>query len=256
MSDEIKALLAQAPFSFVGTVLHLGAATATNTPIDERTSVVKVDHVLHAPAAFSNLAGHQLTVQLSTTVDPPAVGEAFAFFVQGVSFGESVVVAEVGRLPVESVEPHAQAAVDAGRTAGAFDGLIQEMKQDDLRARMLAADAVVKGRIVGVEKVGPNSHSEHDPDWWRATIAVEHVETGDVGIGPVQVLFANSRDVRWHRSPKPQPGQGGVWLLHKNDGDLAALAPFQIVHPEDTQPTQQLDTLREAPAGAGAGTGA
>ena len=246
MSDEIKALMAQAPFSFVGTVLHLGAATTTQAPIDARTAVVSVDHVLHAPDAFKRLDGHQITVQLSATVDPPAVGESAAFFVQGVSFGESIVVAEVGRLPVDAVAPHAQAAADAGKTAGAFADLAREMEQADLRAHMQDADAVIVGRVVGLEKAHQTVRSEHDPHWWRATIEVDHVESGSVAGPTVQVLYANSTDVRWHRSPKPKPGQSGLWILHKTDAGLQALAPFQIVHPEDMQPTQQLDVARTA----------
>jgi hypothetical protein len=244
MSDEIKALMAQAPFSFVGTVLHLGAATTTQVPIDDRTAVVSVDHVLHAPDAFKHLDGHQITVQLSATIDPPAVGESAAFFVQGVSFGESIVVAEVGRLPVESVAPHAQAAVDAGKPAGAFEGLAREIQQADLRAHMEGADAVIVGRVVGLEKAHQTVRSEHDPHWWRATIEVDHVERGEVSGPTVQVLYANSLDVRWHRSPKPKAGQSGVWILHKTDAALQDLAPFQMVHPEDMQPTQQLDVVR------------
>lgn len=244
MSDEIKALMAQAPFSFVGTVLHLGAATTTQAPINDRTAVVQVDHVLHAPDAFKHLDGHQITVQLSATVDPPKVGDSAAFFVTGVSFGDSIAVAEVGRLPVESVAPHAQAAVDAGKTAGAFDAMALEMQQADLRAHMKDADAVIVGRIVGLEKAHQDVRSEHDPHWWRATIQVDHVESGQVAGPTVQVLYANSMDVRWHRSPKPKPGQSGVWILHKTDAGLQDLAPFQIVHPEDMQPTQQLDVAR------------
>jgi hypothetical protein len=244
MSDEIKALLAKAPFSFIGTVLHLGAATTTAVPVDGRTAVVHVDHVLHAPDAFARLDGHQITVQLSPAVDPPPVGESRAFFAQGLAFGDSIAVTELGRLPVESIQTHAQAAVNAGLTAGAFNGLLAEMKDDHLRAHATEVDTVVVGRVIGVQKVGPPMRSEHDPDWWCATIDVGHVERGSVSPGPVKVLFANSRDIRWHKSPKPQAGQSGLWLLHKSTQDVAALAPFQILHAEDMQPTQQLDVLR------------
>ncbi|HEY2662104.1 MAG TPA: hypothetical protein VGI79_20460 [Caulobacteraceae bacterium] len=237
-------MIAKSSFSFVGTVLHLGAATTTDVPIDDHTAVVHVDHVLHAPEAFSQFEGQQVTLQLSRDVDLPTVGQAFAFFVEGLSFGESVAVAEVGRLPVETVEPHATAAMEAGATAGAFNGLIGEMQHDELRSHMQQADAVVLGKVVGIEKVGPSAHSEHDPDWWRATLEVHHVERGDLQAGKVQVLFANSTDVRWRRAPKARASQSGVWVLHRTEGDLRDLAPFQILDPKDVQPTQQLDTIR------------
>src|SRR5438045_2018768 len=106
MSDEaISVLLRQTSFSFVGTIEHLGAATMTNIPINERTAVVRVDYVLHAPPAFAGLQGQRITLQLAADKDPPAVGEAAAFFADGLAFGESIAVTEVGRLPVEAVEP-------------------------------------------------------------------------------------------------------------------------------------------------------
>jgi len=242
--DDIKRMLAQAPFSFVGTVMHLGAATMADLSVDARTAVVHVDHVLHAPDAFARMEGQRITVQLASDADPPAPGQAFAFFAEGLAFGDSIAVKEVGRLPVESVESHATAALQAGAPASAFKGLVREMHQENLSRHMREADAVVVGRVVGVDKVGAPAYSEHDPDWWRATIEVFHVERGDVAVGQVGVLFANSLDVRWHRVPKPKAAQGGVWILHRTTGALQDLAPFQLLHPEDYQPTQELDVMR------------
>jgi hypothetical protein len=244
MSDALKGLLEQSPFSFVGSIVLLGAATMTDIPVDDHTAVVHVDHVLHAPSAFAHMEDHRITIQLAQDAELPTVGQTLAFFVEGLAFGESVAVKEIGRLPVESVETQANAALAAGTPAGAFDAVLHDMRQGKIRDHMMAADAVVIGRVVGVEKAGPSSHSEHDPDWWRATIDVFHVERGNVAAGNVQVLFANSTDVRWYRAPKAAAGQGGVWILHATEGDLTALAPFQILHPEDFQPTQQLDELR------------
>jgi len=104
MSDEaIIDLLRQAPFSFVGTIEHLGAATM-DVPIDERTAVVYVDRVLHAPDVLLGLGGQRITLQLIPDVDPPDVGGTATFFARGLAFGDSVAVAEVGRLPVAAVE--------------------------------------------------------------------------------------------------------------------------------------------------------
>jgi hypothetical protein len=246
MSDAIKDLLERSTFSFVGSIVHVGAATMTDVPVDDHTAVVQVDHVLHAPAAFAHMEGHRLTVQLAPGADVPAVGQMLALFAEGVAFGESVAVKEIGRLPVEAVEPHANAALAAGAPAGAFSAMLHDMRQGKIRDHMAAADAVVIGRVVGIEKVGPSQSSEHDPDWWRATIEVFHVERGTIPGGNVQVLFANSTDVRWYRAPKVTASQGGVWSLHATEGDLRSLAPFQILHPEDFQPTQQLDELRRS----------
>jgi len=245
MSDEIKRLLERAPFSFVGTVLHLGAATMTDIPMYEHTGVVQVDHVLHAPDEFTRLAGHRITVQFSPDNELPAVGQTFAFFAEGLAFGESIAVAEIGRLPVESVEPNMSFAVASGAPASAFTALLNELQNDKLREHMQQADAVVIGRVVKIEKAGSSTPSEHDPDWWRATIDVYHVESGSVQSGNLDVLFANSLDIRWYRAPKPRAAQGGVWILHNTPSDLQALARFHIIHPEDYQATQQMDVLRK-----------
>jgi len=247
MADEktIKKLLQEAAFSFVGTVEHLGASTMTGLAVDDRTAVVRVDHVLHAPSAFAQLDGHRVTVQLLRNMDPPAVGQAAAFFAQGLAFGESVAVSEVGRLPVEEVEPFATAALQAGARAGAFNDIRKGMEQDRLRAHAAESDAIVVGRIVKVEKAVASTGSEHDPDWWRATIDVHHVERGSVPTGEVQVLYANSMDVRWCKVPKPRASQEGVWMLHATQGNLRSAAPYQLVHTEDFQPVEELESLRQ-----------
>jgi hypothetical protein len=91
---------------------------------------------------------------------------------------------------------------------------------------------------------------EHYPDWWIATLEVDLVERGEVpGVtgnsGTVAVLYANSIDVHWQESPKPKASQAGLWLLHRTPDELAELAPFQLLHPIDLQPSIQLDLLRE-----------
>src|SRR5438876_6744505 len=196
MPDEaILQLLRRAPFSFVGTVEHLGAATMSNVPIDNRTAVVHVDHVLHAPDAFAGLQGHRITVRLAPDRDPPAVGDTVAFFAEGLAFGESVAVGEVGRLPVEEVVGHVTEAMEAGRPA--FASLQRQVDMSRMREHADGADAVVVGRVAKLERAGGPVRSEHDPDWWKATLDVYHVEKGSVPPGELVVLYSNSIDVRW-----------------------------------------------------------
>jgi hypothetical protein len=245
MVDEaITDLLRRAPFSFVGTVEHLAAATMTDLPIDERTAVVRIDHVLHAPDAFAGLEGHRATLQLAAGSEPPQPGESAAFFAEGVAFGETVALAEVGRLPVEEVEPHLTAAAERG-DRGAFEPLRRSLRAEELRAHAAEADAVVVGQVTALQS-GPSEPAvaEHDPDWWTATIAVEHVERGNLQPGPVAVAFPNSHDIAWAKVPKPRPAEYGVWILHATEGELAKIAPYQIVHADDRHSLQSLDAIR------------
>lgn len=244
MSDaDISNLLRQTSLSFVGTIEHLGAATMNDVPINDRTAVVRVEYVLHAPPSLAGLEGRRITLQLSADREPLAVGDAAAFFVEGLAFGESIAVAEVGRLPVEAVEPHATAAVTAGQT-DAFASLQRQVEAQHLRDHADNADAVVVGRVTRLERAFGPAPSEHDPDWWKATLDVFHVEKGKLPPGDVVVLYPNSLDVRWRTAPKPKASQGGLWLLHATEGELRDTALFMILHPEDFQPTQNLEMLR------------
>jgi hypothetical protein len=246
MPDEaIIDLLRQTPFSFVGTIEYLDAATM-DVPIDKRTAVVYVDRVLHGPDTMLGLGGQRITLQLAADVDPPKVGGTAAFFVQVLAIGNSVAVAEVGRLPLEDVEPQMRLAADAGERA--FAALERRVETISLCKHAEESDAVVLGSVVKLEKAFSLSDkvaSEHDPDWWVATLLVYHVERGDVKPGEVMVRYANSLDVRWRDAPKPKASQGGLWLLHRSDDELAKVAPFEILHAEDRQPVQSLDAIRQ-----------
>jgi hypothetical protein len=243
--DRINQLLREAPMSFVATVEHLGASTMSELPIDAHTAVVSVVQVLHAPDAFAHLAGHRVTVQLDETTPAPEVGESLVFFAEGLAFGDTLAVRELGRASLQDIEPHVQAAAQAGES-GAFAPQLRALEGERLQQHAADADAVVVGKVVALQDVLGPATSEHAPDWWKATLEVQHVERGNVELGTVDVLYPNSLDVRWAKAPKPKASQSGVWMLHATEGDLREAAPFQILHPEDFQPVQQLDVIRQA----------
>ncbi|MFJ9824013.1 hypothetical protein ACIRSU_06505 [Streptomyces sp. NPDC101160] len=250
MPEDVRDLVRKAPLSFVGTVTRLGDARVTDVPVDDRTAVVQVSAVLHAPDAFKNLAGSEVTVQLSQDLAPPAVGDAAAFFTSGTVYGQGLAVQEVGRLAPDVVQP---AISRAARTADAmpFSTLERDIEDEDMVAHADAADAVVTGVVVGLERAaggpeGGRDFSEHAPNWWLAQIDVAHVEQGQVAPGRITVLYPNSRDSHWYRAPKPQPSQQGMWFLHATEGSLAQWAPFQLLHPDDYQPVQKLEALQAA----------
>jgi hypothetical protein len=240
--DAITTLLRQSAISFTGTVERLGASSVADLPVDSRTGLVHVDQVLHAPDAFAKLAGSTVTVQFASDAEPPAPDERLALFTNATAFGQNLAVAEVGRLPATAVEQRVALAAGAGQAPLA--DLQTRIEADQLREHADGAEAVVVGRVLGLAKAGQPTYSEHDPDYWRATMEVQHVERGNVPAGPLNVLYANSQDVRWRHAPKPRAGQDGMWILHATDGALRELAPFQLVHPEDYRPLQHLEALR------------
>lgn len=245
MSDAALSLLDEAAFSFVGTVERVGATTMEEVPADERTAVLHVDEVVHVPDAFTQLAGSSLTLQPAEGSDALQAGDRFVFFANPVAFGASAVLAEVGRQPVEQLAPHLESAPAAGAEPPARS-LGRQLTAARVRRHAAEADAVVLGRVVGLERATDSPVREHDPDLWRATLHVVHVERGDLQDDTnVQALYANSLDARWHESPKPKASQNGLWLLHATTGQNSELAPFEMLHPEDFQPVQNLELLRE-----------
>ncbi|MFD7322240.1 hypothetical protein ACFV9D_14330 [Streptomyces sp. NPDC059875] len=243
--EDVRTLIQRSRLSFVGTITQLGHARLTDVPVDERTAVVQVDTVLHAPDAFQKLAGSEVTIQLSGDLDPPAVGDAAAFFTDGMVYGEGLAVTEVGRLPADTVQENISMVA---RTADAmpFSALQRDIADEDMVTHAAEADAVVVGVVVGLEQMAADQPSEHDPDWWRARIEVSAVEQGQVEPGPVDVLYPNSLDFRWYKAPKPKASQEGMWILHATEGALREWAPFQILHAGDHQPVQKVDTLQAA----------
>ena len=151
-------LLRRWPFAFIGTVEQLGAATM-EVPVDDRTAVVRVDLVLHAPDALAGIGGQRITLQLAADAEPPAV-DAVVFFAQGLAFGDSIALAEVGRLPVADVEPQVRAAAaslalrepTAAAPAAPFDALVRQAEAARLVEHAVAAAAVVVARVVRLER--------------------------------------------------------------------------------------------------------
>src|SRR6266536_3039278 len=233
MTEPIAGALRDSALSFIGTVERLGAATLDDVPVDDHTSVVRVDHVLHAPASLEQLSGMSVTVQLSPDAEQLAPGDRAAFFTNPSVFGKGLAVTEV--------EPHLATAAPGASPLEPFQRAVADQR---LRDHAEQADAVVVGKVVGLVDAGLSEFGEHDPDWWRATLDVVHVERGAVAGPQVSVLYANSLDVRWRSSPKPKASQEGLWLLHATDGPLRDVAPFQIPHPEEYQPATRLDQLR------------
>lgn len=241
--DVVRDLLQRSGISFIGTVQQLGAATMSDLPVDDRTAVVLVESVLHAPAAFSQLAGSQVTVQLAANAPRLTVGDRYAFFANALAFGVSLAVSELGRLPTSAILPHLMASRAA--TGETPIGDIQaQLETQQLQQHADDADAVVVGQVSKLERARPGRLSEHDPDWWLATLEVHHAERGNIAPGHLTLLYANSLDVSWRAAPKPRAGQSGLWLLHATEGDLRGLAQYFLPHPEDYQPLQSLDQIR------------
>jgi hypothetical protein len=248
---SLKDLLDSSRLAFTGVVEATGRSTAGGVAADDRTVVVQVDRALNVPEGLRLPPGSRVTVQLSPELPTLDVGEAATFFADGLVYGDTLVVTEVGRTPV--AEAGAATAGLAGMDAAVspVQAAAAELASDKVVQHAQEADAVIRGHVVALASVPKEEPPhEHDPDWWIATLEVDVLVSGELpegtqAGGTVSVLYANSLDVSWRQSPKPKAGQSGLWLLHRARPELANLAPFELTDPIDVQPSLQLDVLRE-----------
>lgn len=236
---SVKELTKQAGMVFEGAIRRMDEGSAGE---GRKTAVVEVVKILKGPSVFSKFAGREVNVQLHRSGELRPNFRA-VFFTAGVSFGQSLVLREVGQ-PEEGrqgVEREVQEAV-------------QESDDDKLLSRLNQAELVVAGTCVEVrpfeDKNSKKPVSEHDPDWWVCVIEVSSMEKGkgktEKGktVTEVATLFAHSTDIVWYRSPKFHKGVAGVWLLHRRD-HLGKPVPGLVTdHPLDFHPLTRLDHVR------------
>jgi hypothetical protein len=233
----LKEQLARSSLAFVGTVQSLGQSPEPGIAVDDRTALVEVEQALRAPEQVDLSPGSAVVVQLSPDLDPLEDGDRATFFANPLVYGNVLVVSEVDR---DADAPRA-GRVSARRA-------VEELEEDAVREHAESADAVVRGHVIGLRAAASDPRREHDPHWWVATLDVDLVARGDADEGELAVLYANSLDRRWRDWPKPKAGQSGMWILHTTEGDAEQWARFQLMHPEDLQPSVTIDDLLgEAP---------
>jgi hypothetical protein len=221
--------------AFTGTVQSLGQSPEPGIEPNDRTALVQVDQPLSAPEDLDLAPGSAIVVQLEEGRPALQPGDHVTFFANPLVYGAMLVVQEVDR---SDEAPRPAAALEAA--ASPEDDAAVEHAQ--------AADAVVRGSVIGLRAAKTNPQREHDPQWWIATLDVDVAAQGDVDEGELEVVYANSIDRKWRSWPKPKAGQSGMWILHATDDETARLARFQLMHPEDLQPSTLLDALLgEAP---------
>jgi hypothetical protein len=206
-SNAVKDLTRRAEFIFRGTVQKPGAANLEVVEASARTAVVRVDEVLKAADTLDDFTGREVTVFLRQPGSVRA-GDQGTFFTKVGLLGESLGVLELGRRNGSALNLKAQIA-----SAGS-----QALEQD-LRARVAAADLVASGRILSTratyEEPKSGALTEHDPLWWEAVLEVRKVVKGQVTEKTVTFWFPASLDAMWAFAPKPSAGQEGTWLLHR-----------------------------------------
>lgn len=235
-AQQIDSLEEKSQLIFRGTVLQVGATNVPELQADARMVVVRVDELLKAPAS-KNYIGREITVQL-VDATPARRGDQFVFFTASWVYGSGLAVREVARL---SDSPSVRSALSAA--------LAQSVDRP-LRRRIADAEAVISVRVLKTrpapDKIRSGPLTEHDPDFWEADLQVLSVEKGALPNPEVTVLFANSTDIMWHRSPKFRVGQDAVVLLRKETtAGRPTFGQYIALDELDLRPTDQLAHIRK-----------
>lgn len=233
---ELSRFFDESKFIFRGTVQATGRANVKLVSNHPNTALVTVDEVYSGGDAMLGLAGRAVTVVHEPGADYER-GKTYLFFTNAIVFSDTVGVRAVG---------HTDFADD---TKAMVTDYLKQAAARPLEKRVLSADLIIIGRVTGLRAVSPVVISEHDPDWWIATVAVVSSLYGDAG-KEVEVVFANSKDIAWYKAPKLASGDSAVLLLHELTDQKEIPHPdrklYQIIDPLDRLPLSRVDEIQPA----------
>jgi hypothetical protein len=245
---SLEVLAQKSRFIFTGTVKQLRAASMPGVPVSDHTIVVHVDETLSAAQTLDNFTGQDVTVYL-TKPGSVEVGQTWVFFTNGWLYGKGLAVQEVGRLGVKDDRVEGVGGSDELRRA------LAELRQKEadraLVARMASAPLVISGKVVSTRPApeGRRPTSEHDPDWWEATIEVSSTHKGTAPGNQITIKYPNSKDELWIDSPKFHEGAEGTWILRMNRAEKGTermrIEGYTALSPLDFQPKERMErTMR------------
>jgi hypothetical protein len=208
---------------FEGKVTKTKAANVKAISGTDQSAVVAIERVLSAPEPLVAFTGRNVTVRLAKG-ERVKQGQRATFYTNGLVFGENLAVQSLGHEPIKG----RAAEVAATAAGGAIEhSAARTAVHKKIREQASEAPVVISGKVVavglptpagaGVAASGaskPGRISEHEPFWREAVVEVQKVHKGTVGNNRVVLRFPSSTDVRWHRAPKFETGQEGVFSLH------------------------------------------
>lgn len=245
--EELRRVVGEAGFIFRGRALprRTGEGPAVSAEAGEAVAT-QIEEVLRSTDVLRGLTGKEAVV---LTKHAAALREphALILFTECISLGQQLLVREIGHV--------AASAETSWQVAEA----VREADQRPLRERVAAADLIVTGEVAESRQIERRSppRSEHDPEWWIARVAVASVLKGRKPRGTVEVLFANSDDIVWFKSPKLHRERSGIFLLHRiKEDELPRGVPrsaYQATDPLDFLPAHRLGEIEHMLGGDAGG---
>jgi hypothetical protein len=246
--SSIAALVQGSSFIFAGTITVPGKSSLKVLVDRPGLAIVRFDQAFLVNQVLGELDGRPITVKLAQGgVGEGAVrqDQRFIFFATGWVHGKEIAVTELGRL------------LSDAKTNEEVSQAVAALPELHLSQRIASAALIVHGVVAQIERATdiPNTASEHDPAWMRATIEVRETlkgESAPAGVGRrpssskrthASLLFPGSGDVAFWNSPRVSKGQEAVFLLHRGGGRLP---PSDLIAPDpaDIQPKEALPTVR------------
>ena len=238
VESTIVDLTARAQFIFQGTIVKANGTTIHTVAVNQPTAIVHVDEIIDSTDAFSNLRGKNITIALRA---PNSLhdGDKRTFFATSWLFADSVAVREIGSV--------AEGPMATSLASETVKSARQQLLDAQLASRLATAEQVVQGEVISVAPLvegNPPPHSEHDPQWWLATIHPTAVLKGKDDSNVI-VAYPSSTDVAWLSAPKFSVGQSAIWILHRPSLP-PTIAPKHLtaLEPGDVQPASSLDRVR------------
>jgi len=245
-TEELRRFVREAGFVFRGRVLERHTRQAPPVPRDAGEVVAAhIEEVVRSTDALRGLAGHSAFI-LSRNDTALRRSHPLFFFTDILSVGHDLLLRDI-------------AAVEATpETSGQLAEAIRVEHERPLRERVAAAELIVVGEVVEsrvFERPFPPP-SEHYADWGLARVAISAALKGSKRRGNIDVLFADSVDHVWFRSPKLHRGVRGILLLSRAEkGEhLPRELPqgcYQALDPLDLQPVERRAEIERLIGGDG-----
>jgi hypothetical protein len=241
MSNEhLLGLVEGAGFIFRGKVVRHGAPEQHPVPgAGSQTATVAVGEILRSTDVLRGLAGREVTV-VGEHAASTKHGSSYVFFTTCMVLGDHAVLRDLA---------HFEASADAVRD---IEEVVRMVEAQPLHRRVAGAELIVTGTVTASRQAAPPSihRSEHDEDWWVATVAVRSVLKGAKTAKEIEVLFANSHDIAWYKSPKLHEGASGIFILRRVDRGEAPKGvehtAYQATDPLDFLPDERLPEVQRA----------
>ena len=164
-------LLPRSSFVFEGVVREVKASTVKLVPAGDNTAVVRVARITKGADTVGDFTGDDITVVLQKPLSVRQ-GDRLVFFTNPKVSSKSLAVEETGHLALGEGEAPKNADELRERSAKVH----RDTPTKRLQEHVAGADVVVAGRVTATKPVprpqGAGPLTEHDPDWWEATIQV------------------------------------------------------------------------------------